>query len=195
MVTCQVELETGALRLACSKGDGATSAVGGGDGDGGQLVATGRVTRVLAPPAPAPSQPPQGLQQHAGEAEAAPAAAAASPRNRTLRMLATLLGVASLAAAQQQQQHISSGTPPPASSAVARAPSLGCLAPAPGSAGGTAGGTAGSTGGTGAWYTSGFLSFPGHLDSALHLGVALPGSGAKVGTGRADWYALLGVRG
>lgn len=197
LVTCRVELGSGQLRISYSSGASAARVASDGQGEGETLVATGRVARVQAdappPVPPADTQEAEGqvgqgqLIQGQGQApQGVREVAAARPGAVTARRtrLAAALGIAALAA-----QRVWAADGADDSPAV---PSLGMLAAAPPSGGaaadasGPAGGTAGSAypggggGGAEGAYASGFLSFPGHLDSALHLGVAQPGSGAKV---------------
>ena len=96
-------------------------------------------------------------------------------RRRLLSRVAIALGISAFASAALcigPHPNAAEGSP---RAAAAPAPSIGGLCATP-----AAGGASSGSGAGGCWYTDGFHTFPGHLDSALHLGVAAPGSGAKV---------------
>ena len=96
-------------------------------------------------------------------------------RRRLLSRAAIALGISAFASAAMcigPHPNAVEGSP---RAAAAPAPSIGGLCATP-----AAGGAGSGSGAGGCWYTDGFHTFPGHLDSALHLGVAAPGSGAKV---------------
>ena len=158
IVSCKVELDKGLVEISSRSDAGAHR-------QGGEVVATGGISVVTSSPLAGGPKMKSSSSLDMGSIEPS------HERQRMTHKVAIVMGLTMFAAtgssvlpgarmAVQESIKREENEPRTAS----QIPSIGELCGIP----------------TGGWSSDGFCSFPGHLDSALHLGVAAPGSGAKV---------------